>query len=200
MARLVHASASSGVNIIRWSKLSLLSLALACLAHGLYIPFKAKVAQWLIEASWVDRSPNHPPAPPWAWADTRALARLEVPRLDIKQFVMDSASGQALAFGPGHLPGTAQPAQMGHSIIAGHRDTHFSFLQRLELGDSIMLEDHRGRTAEYRIEQLTVIDSSSEEIPMYADDLLTLVTCYPFDQISAGGSLRYLVHAVKLGM
>ena len=184
---------------LRCCKLALFALAVSSLAHGLYIPAKAELSQWLIAHSWNDRQADSQPEPPWRWADTRALARLEVPSLGIRQFIMDIDSGQALAFGPGHMPGSALPAHSGHSMIAGHRDTHFAFLQKLKPGDTIEIEHYRGHKDRYRVEQALVIDSSTEQIPMFASDMLTLVTCYPFDSISAGGPLRYIVHAVMMG-
>ena len=184
--------------MLRWAQYGLAVLALACLAHGFYIPAKAQLAQWLLDASWNDRAPNSRPVPPWHWADTSVLALLEVPRLDIRQYVMDSDSGQSLAFGPGYMPGTTYPAHPGHSMIAGHRDTHFAFLQQLKRGDTIDIEHYQGLKARYRVEQISIIDSSIERMPIYASDMLSLITCYPFDEMTAGGPLRYVVHAVKI--
>ena len=53
--------------------------------------------------------------------------------------VLAGGSGRTLAFGPGHLSASAMPGQVGNMIIAGHRDTHFQFLQKVEVGE--LLED-----------------------------------------------------------
>jgi sortase A len=126
------------------------------------------------------------------------IARLEVAALHQRQYVMDSSSGQALAFGPGHLPQSAEPAGSGHVVIAGHRDTHFGFLQRVNIGDMINTEHHAGRRARYRVVDLQVIDVTQQAIEVFDDDILTLVTCYPFNGWMPGGPLRYLVHARRI--
>ena len=43
--------------------------------------------------------------PPWRWADTSPIARLEVPRLGVRRVVLAGATGAVLAFGPGHIHG-----------------------------------------------------------------------------------------------
>jgi len=40
---------------------------------------------------------------PWSWADTWPVARIEVKRLHASAIVLAGSSGQALAFGPGHV-------------------------------------------------------------------------------------------------
>ena len=45
-----------------------------------------------------------------------------------------------MAFGPGHLSASSLPGQPGNSVIAGHRDTHFNFLQYVEVGESLVIE------------------------------------------------------------
>ena len=64
-------------------------------------------------------------------ADMRPLARLRQPRLDVTQVVLDGASGRVLAFGPGHVTGSALPGVNGNIVISGHRDTHFRWLRDL---------------------------------------------------------------------
>jgi sortase A len=55
---------------------------------------------------------------PWSWADMHPVARLTVPRLSIERSVLSNASGPALAFGIGHVDGTAQPAAAGNCVLA----------------------------------------------------------------------------------
>ena len=47
---------------------------------------------------------------PWSWADTWPVARIEVKRIGASAIVLAGSSGQALAFGPGHVEFTAKPA------------------------------------------------------------------------------------------
>jgi len=168
------------------------------LCQGIYMDTKAIIAQGLITHSWQQRTADKPPPKPWWWADTNAIAKLKVARLDKELFVMRDDSGESLAFGPGHLTASADISGSGHVMIAGHRDTHFSFLQQLELGDIIETTNIDSVTTRYQIKRMSVLDSSMEELIAYQQDRLTLITCYPFDGFIAGGPLRYIVEAQRV--
>ncbi len=169
------------------------------LTQGLYMDVKAMVAQGLIANSWLQRTAGSPPPKPWWWADTKAIAKLEVERLGEKVFVMQDDSGESLAFGPGHLRSSAGISNPGHVMIAGHRDSHFKFLEHLKIGDIISTTNHRSLTARYRVNEIAVIDSTSDALVLYEQDRLSLITCFPFDSVVPGGPLRYIVNAVPLG-
>ena len=79
----------------------LLIASLSLIGNGMYIKAKAKVADWMITNTWEARQHNGVPQKPWPWADTWVAARIHIPRLGISQYVMQDASGESLAFGPG---------------------------------------------------------------------------------------------------
>ncbi len=173
----------------------LLAAGLGLVGHGFYIPVKAWLAQRLLERSWTAAQAGQK-VRPWPWADTRAVARLLVPRLQRSQILLAGAHGRSLAFGPGHVDGTTLPGRVGHSIISAHRDTHFAFLRNLRVGDLIVTETPAGRHRAFRVVDLRVMDTRRDELVHEPDaDRLTLVTCYPFEALRAGGPLRYLVTA-----
>jgi sortase A len=102
-----------------------------------------------------------------------------------------------LAFGPGANPGAALPGASGRSVISGHRDTHFRFLQTLRTGDELHVQDRTGRWSRYRVTTATVMHAAYAVLSVEADDdALVLVTCYPFDALVPGGPLRFVVTAV----
>nr|MBA3775149.1 class D sortase [Betaproteobacteria bacterium] len=110
--------------------------------------------------------------------------------------VLAGASGRTLAFGPGHLDGSALPGEPGNAILTAHRDTHFRFLQHVTVGDPIAIESPRGGRRHFRVREMRIVDQS--ELTFARDTrvpTLTLVTCYPFDAINPGGPLRYVVIA-----
>lgn len=165
-------------------------------AKGAWIYLKAQTAQLLIARAWEANKYAESPISPWPWADTHVLARMRVPALEIEQFVLAGAHGQALAFGPGHLSGSTLPGEPGNSVIAGHRDTHFSFLRRLEQGDEIYFDVPDGRTIRYRVRRVWVtVDTDMRPVAERSDIHLTLITCFPFDAMQAGGPLRFIVEA-----
>lgn len=171
-------------------------LALALLGNSMYMTLKAEFAQYLIASSWQSITTDQPAAKPWPWADTFAIAKIEVPRLKLELYVMNDDTGESLAFGPGHLPKTSLPASYGHSMIAGHRDSHFDFIKDLVVGDEIIIRNYLGEQKTYQIRDAYQMDTRTESLHhMPGSNLLTLITCYPFSDITTGGPLRWIVDA-----
>lgn len=171
-----------------------------------YIHAKAWLAQVLLSHAWAETVANHAqgaePAGdlerPWPWADTGPVARLRVPDLGVDEIVLAGASGRTLAFGPGHLDQTAMPGEAGHSVISGHRDTHFAFLADLAPDMKLEVQRTDGSWRSYQVQDSAVIDSRTARLSLAADEpALTLVTCWPFDAIDPGGPLRYAVYATE---
>lgn len=161
-----------------------------------YVHAKAWLGQQLLLDAWRATEADGDAVQPWPWADTHPIARLTVPAHGIDLLVLAGASGRTLAWGPGHVEGTAAPGNPGTSVLTAHRDTHFAFLRALQPGDRILVQKVRGTTREYRVDRTLVADYRSLRLP--AGDratTLALVTCYPFDAIDPGTPLRYAVIA-----
>jgi sortase A len=176
--------------------LAILALGAWQVGEGLYIHAKAALAQVLLQSAWERTLAGEVRAKPWPWADTWPVARLSVPGRDVDLIVLSGATGRTLAFGPGHLEGSAAPGAPGMSIVTGHRDTHFRFLEGLRRGDELLLEGRDGARLRFSVTATRIADYRRPGISL--DDTapaLTLVTCYPFDAVVPGGPLRYLVRA-----
>ena len=183
----------------RLAALLLLGLGAWQLGGGLYIHLKAQLSQVLLSRAWAETLSGSDEVRPWSWADTWPVARLKVPELSIDQIVLAGSSGRSLAFGPGHLTGTALPGDPGHSILGGHRDTHFAFLKGLQAGMTITVQRRDGAWRDYLVTGSDIVDHRKARLaPAGGRTALTLVTCYPFDAVNAGGPLRYLVSAEAL--
>ncbi len=160
-----------------------------------YIQAKAMLAQHLIASAWDETlaNPNQPLIHPWSWADTGPVARLQVPSLGVDQLVLDSSSGQALAFGPGLLTGFSSSDTNNHdTIISGHRDTHFRFMQNIQPGIKVALQNPQGEWLHYKVSATQVIDIRTTPLLAQNGGGLILITCYPFSTLTAGGPLRYV--------
>ncbi len=174
--------------------LLLLGAGLWQFGDGLAVQGKALVAQILLERSWSIAMAEGRAPPPWPWADTVPVARLAVPRLAVDQIVLSGATGRTLAFGPGLVDGTA-PGRA--AVISGHRDTHFTWLAELRIGDLVTLQTPDARARQYRVIERRILDSRSDAIHAPPDaDLLFLTTCYPFGAVDPGGPLRAVFAAV----
>ena len=179
----------------------LLVLGSGLISQGLWIHAKATAAQWLLQHAWARTLQTQHPVKPWPWADTWPVGRLLVPRYGIDQIILADASGRSLAFGPGHLTGSAQPGELGTIILSGHRDTHFQFLRHLQEDDVLYMEWPTGQRTSYAVQDLTVVDSRHTRLADHDDaERLILTTCFPFDAIVTGGPLRYVVRAEKLSL
>jgi len=180
---------------------ALCAAGLALFSGAGYIHAKAWLAGALLDHAWEQRLSGAGLAEtrPWPWADTAPLARLQVPRLDIDRIVLAGASGRTLAFGAAHLDGTAEPGARGNSVITGHRDTHFAFLRHLRSGDMVRLQAANGDWKTYRITGSEVFDARAARLDAATGhNVITLVTCYPFDAVVPNGPLRYAVFAERV--
>ena len=179
-----------------WVVSALLCLGFWQLGQGAYIPAKAWLAQELMQRAWVRAGAGEERATPWPWADTWPVARLTAKQRDVDLIVLAGGSGRTLAFGPGHLSASAMPGETGNAIIGGHRDTHFQFLRNVEVGELLGMETTRGQRHIYKVVGVDIVDSRKGSLVLDTDAaMLTLVTCYPFDALEAGGPLRYVVTA-----
>ena len=172
------------------------------LAGAGWIHAKALLAQVLLERSWQARlaGRDEGEVKPWPWADTVPVARLQVPRLEVDQIVLAGASGRSLAFGPGHLTGTALPGERGNSVITGHRDTHFDFIGELKPGDTFRLQRPDGTWARYRVAGSEVVDARTARLDATPDrSAVTLVTCWPFNSRDYNQPWRYAVFGEQIG-
>jgi len=181
-------------------------LGLQQLARAAFIQAKAVLAPILIARAWAAGVSEQGlpqqglPQRPWPWADTWPVARIQVPALGIERYVLAGTSGQALAFGPGLDAAGAVPGEPGTAVIAGHRDTHFRFLQRIHPGMVLRLQRPDGRWQRYRAGVARVVDNRDPLPPPRREGpaVLELVTCYPFDALQPGGPLRYVVPLRRL--
>jgi sortase A len=115
---------------------------------------------------------------------------------EIDLIVLAGGSERTLEFGPGHLSASAMPGQSGNVVIAGHRDTHFRFLQYLEVGESLIIETTSGRKHVYKVIGIDVVDSRRGSLLLDTDDaILSLLTGYPFDPRMVNGAMRFVVTA-----
>jgi sortase A len=182
-----------------WAVAALLALGFWQLGQGAYIPAKAWLAQELMQRAWLRVTAGEDRAAPWPWADTWPIARLTVKSRNVDLIVLAGGSGRTLAFGPGHLGASALPGEVGNAVIAGHRDTHFAFLRNVEPGELIGVESFDGVRHLYKVTGADIVDSRTGSLQLDTNlSVLTLVTCYPFDALEAGGPMRYVVTARML--
>lgn len=125
------------------------------------------------------------------------VGRIQIERLGISVMVMEGADDAILRHAAGHIPGTALPGEQGNIGISAHRDTFFRPLRNIRMHDRIRLAtpagDYRYRVVSVRIvkpTEVSVLDPGSDEV-------LTLITCYPFYFVGAAPK-RFIVRAERV--
>jgi sortase A len=167
--------------------------------QGAYIHAKALMAQVFLERAFEKTIASGRETKPWSWADTWPVARIEINRIHASAIVLAGSSGQALAFGPGHVEGTPDAGEAGVAVYSAHRDTHFSFLKNVVIGDEIDVTRSDGRKFRYRADKTSVVRFDASGIdPLVGGHELVLSTCWPFDALTPGPE-RYLLHATMIG-
>jgi sortase A len=124
------------------------------------------------------------------------IGRIEIERLALSVVIVEGTGARTLRRTAGHIPGTALPGQIGNVGIAAHRDTFFRPLRNIRLDDAITLTTlwgvYRYRVVSTKIvrpQDVAVLNSDGNEI-------LTLVTCYPFYFVGSAPS-RFIVRAKR---
>lgn len=126
-----------------------------------------------------------------------AIGRIEVPRLGISVFVIEGTSRTTLRRAVGHIAGTALPGEPGNVGISGHRDTFFRPLRNIRQDDIVTLTTLAGEYR-YRVVSTKVVDPSDVGVlDQSGDEILTLVTCYPFYFVGPAPN-RFIVRAERV--
>jgi sortase A len=126
------------------------------------------------------------------------IGRMEVQRLGVSVVVMEGTSNKILRRAVGHIAGTAMPGQAGNVGIAGHRDTFFRPLRKIQPDDIITLSTLRG-SYRYRVVFTKVVSPDDVAVlnPDGKKEALTLVTCYPFYYVGSAPE-RFIVRAERV--
>ena len=173
----------------------LIAASLMFFGQSIWIFAKAQLAQVLLERAFTQTILTGKPVKAWNWADTYPVARIKIGRINAEAIVLQGSSGEAMAFGPALVNETSRPGTRGTSVMAAHRDTHFSFLKNVKVGDLIEVERDDGLSFTYRATHMRVVDWNKSGIDAHAAGFnLVLATCYPFDAITHGPQ-RYVVEA-----
>ena len=183
---------------MRKLSITLCLIGAAIFGKGLYTGGKALLAQSLMERAWAKTAASGNVHLPWSWMDAYPAARLTLNGED-SHIVLNTDSGQALAFGPAIVSGTEGTETLA---IAAHKNTQFKTLKDLKPGDTVKLERPQTGSLTYKITHMDILDSRKTGIPIdgtsQTPSQLALITCYPFDAVSFNGPMRYVVYAERV--
>jgi sortase A len=107
------------------------------------------------------------------------MVRLVIPKIELTSFVVEGTNRKSLLVGPGHITKTAEPGQIGNSVITGHRDTFFRHIHELEKGDQLYIE-RGGQRFIYEVTGKKIVEPNDLSVTRPTEDSqVTLITCYP---------------------
>ena len=197
--------------IVRWTERLLFAAGLALLAWCAYVVLDARIFQQA-EDSRLDgllrvsqetspRTPQNPsltarPARLPLAPATGLIGRLDISRLGLSVIVIEGVRAATLRRAVGHIPGTALPGQPGNVGISGHRDTFFRPLRNIRCDDVVTLTTLLGEFR-YRVVSTSIVRPDNIAVLAPTENqILTLVTCYPFYFVGPAPS-RFIVRAER---
>jgi sortase A len=193
--------------ILKWAQRALFTCAVLLLGYCGFALVDARIFQRR-ESRDLDRllrdqraasegtpQPESSSSPKGAPVATEGLiGRIEIPRLLLSAVVVKGIDQATLRRAVGHIPGTALPGQAGNVGVAGHRDTFFRGLKDLRTKDEIQFSTLSG-DFKYVVESLIIVEPDNVGVlAPSSENVLTLVTCYPFSYIGTAPR-RFVVRA-----
>jgi sortase A len=126
-------------------------------------------------------------------AKGEVFGTLSIPALTRTFPVIQGTDSAELKQGVGHMVQTAMPGEPDNCVISGHRDTVFTDLGRLKMGDRLIVKTARG-TFTYQISRIRIVHKDDRTVVVSADHaVLTVSTCYPFRYIGSAPDRYVLV-------
>lgn len=176
--------------------LGLFGVGLSLFGSALLVPVKAELSVHLINHAWARTLAGEENVRPWPWMDSHPVAQISVPRLNKSQVVMSGVSGAVMAFAPGWHEGTTEPGKPGVTVISAHKDTHFDYLPKLDIGEVLVMTTQGGDEKQYVVEEVKILDTPEIQVSTEdQDNVLVLSTCYPFSNWQIGGKMRFVTIA-----
>jgi sortase A len=184
------------VRVLKWAQGGLFMGAILLLGYCAFVVLDTWIFQKQETAALEKFAPPALVGSPAVIGPGGLIGRMEVQRLGVSVVVMEGISNKTLRRAVGHIGGTALPGQAGNVGIAGHRDTFFRPLRNIQLDDLITLTTPRG---EYRYRVVSTKVVNPDDLAVLNSDgneILTLVTCYPFYFVGPAPS-RFIVRAAR---
>lgn len=187
--------------VLRWSRNVFLIFGILVLSYAGYVLLDARLYQAdqnrQFERALKGANLARAKEPDVASHEGSSLGRIEISQIGLRAMILEGASDATLQRAVGHIQSTPLPGQGGNVALAGHRDTFFRGLRKIQLGDEVTLTTLNG-AYRYRVESTRVVEPEETEVlDAVADEILTLVTCYPFNFVGSAPQ-RFIVRARRI--
>lgn len=122
------------------------------------------------------------------------IGKITLPALKTTLPIIEGTGDKELKRGVGHFIGSVLPGETDNSVLAGHRDSVFSQLGKLVLGDLVVIRTQAGEFT-YQVTKFRIVQADDRTVIVPTPSaILTLSTCYPFRFIG-NAPKRYIVSA-----
>ena len=113
------------------------------------------------------------------------IGTITLPSLKLNWPIYQGTTDAELAKGVGHYAKSVLPGQNDNSVLSGHRTTVFTKLCKLNPGQPILVKTSAGTFTYIVRSSRVVLKTDRTVIVPTAGAVLTLTTCYPFNQLGA---------------
>ena len=125
------------------------------------------------------------------------LGSLSIPALGQTLPIIEGTRDSDLKKGVGHFAQSVQPGQSDNCVLSGHRDTVFSELGKLKVGDRFVVQTATG-TYTYAIKRIRIVHANDRTVIVPTKHaVLTVTTCYPFEYVGSAPD-RYVLVADRV--
>jgi sortase A len=127
----------------------------------------------------------------------QVIGIISIPKLSETYPIVQGTDDADLKRGVGHFVNSVMPGVKDNSVLAGHRDSVFSRLGKLKIGDLVVVKTSSG-TFDYSVTRTRIVMANDRTVIVPTPTAtLTLSTCYPFYYIGSAPK-RYIVSAALL--
>ena len=131
--------------------------------------------------------PRHP-------SEGDEFGSLSIPALRQTLPIIEGTAENDLRKGVGHYIHSVLPGEADNCVLSGHRDTVFTRLGKLKIGDRLTVRTSAGAFT-YKIRRIRIVDKDDRTVIVPTDHgVLTVSTCYPFHFIGSAPR-RYILSA-----
>ncbi|MEK6648400.1 MAG: class D sortase [Actinomycetota bacterium] len=122
------------------------------------------------------------------------IGSISMPALKKTLPIFQGTEDGQLKKGVGHYEGSVLPGVRDNSVLAGHRDSVFSQLGKLKLGDLLIVNTATGNYT-YKVARFRIVQADDRTVIVPTKNaVLTLSTCYPF-RYFGNAPKRFIVSA-----
>lgn len=122
------------------------------------------------------------------------VGSLSIPVLNQALPIIQGTGDAELKKGVGHFIQSVLPGEVDNCVLSGHRDSVFSKLGTLKLGDVVITKTSAG-TFTYKVKRIRIVGKDDRTVIVPTENaVLTLSTCYPFHYVG-NAPKRYIVVA-----